>query len=221
MAHRISRRVFATGALLLALGAPLVAAAPAAHAGPPTTPNSLSIAGPELPEPLTVRAEDDPELFAAVFGQVSWLKGHGQTSSPAAGDLGPKYTVVVFIEDVAKQTYDLYPLATGGPRAYRPTRQPDKRKTDAAWFYGRLTMPDTLRAAGVPLAAPVTTVINGGVGGIGGGARVIPDSALNPGKDIDRLFGDLRRVMLLNAAVVVTITMGLAGITLLVRRRTH
>ena len=49
---------------------------------------------------------------------------------------------------------------------------------------------------------------------------MIPESALNPGEDIDRLFVDLRRVMLLNAAVVVTITMGLAGITLLVRRRT-
>jgi hypothetical protein len=216
----MSRRTFATASLLLALGAPLVAAAPAAHAGPPRTPNAITITGPDVPQSLTLRAEDNPELFAAVLGQVSWLNGRGQASSPAAGDLGAKYSVVVLVEDVAKHTYDLYPLATGGPRAYRPSAQPEKRKVDPAWFYGRLTMPDTLRAAGVPLPER-PDVMSGGIGGIGGGARVIPESALNPGKDIDRLFGDLRRVMLLNAAVVVTITMGLAGISLLVRRRTR
>lgn len=214
MAQRLTRRVFATGTLLLGLATPLLAA-PAAHAGPPTTPNAITITGPDLPESLTLRAEDNPELFAAVLSQVSWLKGHGQTTSPAASNLGPKYTVVVLVEDVAKQSYDLYPLANGGPRAYRPGVQPDKRKTSAAWFYGRLTMSETLRAAGVPLPER-PDALNGGVGG---GARVIPESGLNPAKDLDRLFGDLRRVMLLNAAVLVTITIGLAGISLLVHRR--
>ena len=113
--------------------------------------------------------------------------------------------------------YDLYPLATGGAKAFRPAVQPDKRKSTAAWFLGRLGMSETLRAAGVPLPERPDVMS----GGIGGGERAIPDDTLDAGRDLDLLLADLREVLLLNAAVVVTITAGLAGIALLIRRRTR
>ncbi|SDZ40456.1 hypothetical protein SAMN05444365_11376 [Micromonospora pattaloongensis] len=212
MAQGISRRRFGTATVLLALSTVLLAAP--AQAAPPAAPSTITITGADVPEPLTLRAEDNPELFAAVLSQVSWLNGRGQSSSPAAGGLGPKYTVVVSVEKAARHRYDLYPLAEGGPRAFRPAAQPGKRTTPA-WFYGRLTMSETLRAAGVPLPERPDMIHSG----VGGGSRVIPERALAPAGHIDRVVGELRRVMLLNAAIVVTITIGLAGISLLVRRR--
>jgi hypothetical protein len=188
-----------------------------AHAAPTPTPNSVSIDGDGLAEPLTIRADTDPGLFATVLDQVVRLQGMGQTSAPGAGDLGPKYTIVVLINDVPKQAYDLYPLAKGGPRAFRPAKQPDQRKVTAAWFFGRLSMSETLRTAGLPLPEQAN-VVNGG---IGGGDRVIREDTISPGKDLSRLLGELRGLLLLNGAVVVTITICLAAISLLVRRRTR
>jgi hypothetical protein len=208
------KRLFTALALLVAVSAPL-SAATAAHAVPPSGPTSVTITG-EGAEPLTVSAETNPELFKAILDQVSWLRGNGHASSPKAPDLGSKYTVVVLVNDVAKQTYDLYPLASGGPRAFRPAKQPDLRKTTAAWFFGRLNMPETLRAAGMPLPEKADVMS----GGIGGGERVIPDSELDPSRDLDTLLGELRSLLLLNGAVILLITTGLAGISLLVRRRT-
>jgi hypothetical protein len=224
MVVEVSRRWVLGGALLLA-AVPLTHVSPAnaapakpAVAAPAPKPNSLTIAGEGLAKPLTVRLDASPELFAAVLGQVNWLSNKkGMASGPKANTLGPKYTVVVHINDAAKQTYDLYPLAKGGPRAYRPAKQPDKRKTTAAWFLGRLSMSETLRAAGVPLPEKPDTLH----GGIGGGERVFDDDTLNPGHDLDKMLGDLREMLLLNGAVVVVITLGLAGIALLVRRRTR
>lgn len=187
----------------------------AARAAPPE-PGSISISGGGLAEPLLIRQESDPALYGALLEQVSHLHGSGQPVAPKAADLGPKYTVVVLAGADAKQTFDLYPLAKGGPRAYRPARQP-QRKTSAAWFFGRLSMSETLRTAGAPLPAQQDTVS----GGIGGGERVIQDESLGAGEDLDQIFAELRRLMLLNGAVLLTITVGLAGIALLVRRRTR
>ncbi|MEH1127470.1 hypothetical protein [Micromonospora sp. CPCC 206061] len=218
MGARVSRRWLLNGALLAMFAAPQLLTSPAS-AAPANTPTAVTIAGDGMTQPITVPAADKPELFNAVLGQVSWLKGKGQSSSPKPDKLGPKYTVTVLVGDAAKQTYDLYPLATGGPRAFRPAKQPDKKlKTTAAWFYGRLTMSETLRAAGVPLPEQPETLHGGGVGG---GDRVFDDDTLNPGRDIDKLLTDLRQMLLLNGAVVVIITLGLAGIALLVRRRTR
>ncbi|MFK3981893.1 hypothetical protein ACI2K4_16140 [Micromonospora sp. NPDC050397] len=203
-------------ALMVAVGAGLGLATPAS-AAPAPGPNVVTISGDGLAEPLSIRADADAELFDAVHEQVSWLRGNGQTGSPAPGDLGPKYTVVVLTNDVAKQTFDLYPMAKGGPRAYRPAKQPDKSRVTAAWFYGRLSMTETLQAAGVPLPNQATSVN----GGIGGGERVIREDSLTPGKDLGRMLGELRGLLLLNGAVVVAITICLAGISLLVRRRTR
>lgn len=212
--HRLTVVVVA---LLIAVGSWLGLATPASAAPPPPAPNSVTITGDGVAAPLIVRAEGDQEIFAAVLDQVAWLRGSGQTSSPPAGDLGPKFIVTVLIDDAPKQTYDLYPLAKGGPRAFRPTKQPDGATVAPAWFFGRLSMSETLQAAGVPLPAQ-TTVVNGG---IGGGERVIREDSLTPGKDLGRMLTDLRSLLLLNGAVVVAITICLAGISLLVRRRTR
>jgi len=189
-----------------------------AQAKPAAKPTSIVITSKDLPNPVVIRADTQPDLFAAVFDQVSWLKGDGQTTAPKAADLGPKYTVVVHVNEVATRTYDLYPLAKGGPRAFRPAKQPDKSKPGAAWFFGRLTMGETLRAAGAPLPEQAVTLHGGG---IGGGERVIPDEAIGTEEDVDRLLNELQRLMLLNGAVLLSITVGLAGIALLVRRRTR
>lgn len=220
MVREVSRRLV-LGGLLAAVGGPLMFA-PAATAATPVgapapKPTAVIITGEGLAEPLTLRSDTNADLFAAVLGQVSWLTGGGQASSPKEGALGPKYTVVVLVNDVAKRTYDLYPLATGGPRAFRPGKQPDLRKTTPAWFYGRLDMSETLRAAGAPLPERPDVVS----GGVGGGEREIPEHLLNPGEDIDKVLGQVRQMMLLNAGVVLVITLGLAGISLLVRRRTR
>jgi hypothetical protein len=219
MGARVSRRWLLSGALLAVVAAPQLVTSPAS-AAPANTPTAVAIGGEGLTQPITVQAAEKPELFTAVLSQVSWLgSGKGQTNSPKPDKLGPKYTVTVHVGDAAKQTYDLYPLATGGPRAFRPAKQPDKKiKTTAAWFYGRLTMSETLRTAGVPLPDQASSLHDGGVGG---GERVFDDDTLNPGRDIDKLLTDLRQMLLLNGAVVVVITLGLAGIALLVRRRTR
>ncbi|MFD0787923.1 hypothetical protein ACFQZ8_28785, partial [Micromonospora azadirachtae] len=187
------------------------------YAAPKPPPPGVDVTGVGLSEPLRLRADTQPTQVSAVIDQVNFLARTGAATGPKAADLGPKYTVVVLAGDKPKQTYDLYPKAVGGPRIYRPAKQPDARKTQAGWFLGRLSMSETLRTAGVPLEREYDTVS----GGVGGGERVIPEDSLNPAKDIDRALGDLQRLLLLNVAVVLIITSGLAGIALLIRRRTR
>jgi len=217
MAGEVSRRLVGVVTLLIAAGSWL-ALGGAASAKPAPKPTSVVITSKSLPDPLTVRADANPELFAAILDQVDWLTGDGPATAPKPADLGPKFTVTVHIGEAAKKAYDLYPLAKGGPRAFRPAQQPDKSRPGAAWFYGRLTMAETLLAAGAPLPEESVTLHGGG---IGGGERVIPDDAIGSGEDVNRLLGELRQLMLLNGAVLLSITAGLAGIALLVRRRTR
>ncbi len=231
MVRRVMRLVWSAGAVLIACtlslaAVPLLAgpaqasATVAAPAKPPPKPTAITIEGPGLDAPLSVLAETDAELFSTLLGQVSWMAGGiGHAAAPRARRLGPKYTVVVMVKDRAVQTYDLYPLATGGPRAHRPAKQPDRRKATAAWFYGRLTMSEALRASGVPLPEKPDVVSGGLGGGIGGGGRIGDEDTFDPGRDLDKFFGDMRHVLLLNGAVVLVITLGLAGMSLLVRHR--
>ncbi|WP_422755151.1 hypothetical protein [Micromonospora sp. WMMD708] len=204
-------------AVVLGTG-PAAQAAGAHRAAPKTPPAGVDITGVGLTEPLRLRSDTAPTLVVAVIDQVSWFGRTGQAKGPKAADLGPKYTIVVLAGDAPTQTFDLYPLAKGGPRAFRPAKQPDARKTTAGWFLGRLTMSETLRAAGVPLERQLDTV-SGGVGG--GEERALADDALNPGRDIDDALAELQRLLLLNVGVMLVITLGLAGIALLVRRRTR
>ncbi|MEV4725057.1 hypothetical protein [Micromonospora humida] len=203
-------------AVVLGTG-PAAQAAGAHRAAPKTPPAGVDITGVGLTEPLRLRSDTAPTHVVAVIDQVSWFGRTGQAKGPKAADLGPKYTIVVLAGDAATQTFDLYPLAKGGPRAFRPAKQPDARKTTAGWFLGRLTMSETLRAAGVPLEPQLDTVS----GGVGGGERALPDDALNPGRDLDDAISELQRLLLLNVGVMLVITLGLAGIALLVRRRTR
>ncbi|PZG16374.1 hypothetical protein C1I95_17820 [Micromonospora craterilacus] len=186
-------------------------------AAPKAPPAGVDISGDGLAEPLRLRAESHPQHVVAVIEQVTLRALVRQSGKPKAADLGPKYTVVVLAGDVPKQTYDLYPEAVGGPRVFRPAKQPDSRKTTAAWFLGRVSMSETLRTAGVPLERTYESVS----GGVGGGERIIPEDSLNPAEDINEAFGELRRLLLLNVAVMLVITLGLAGIALLIRRRTR
>jgi hypothetical protein len=207
----MTRRAVVCGLLLAAVSVPL-AAAPAAAA----TFTSITITGTGLSAPLDVRGDADPELFSALLSQVGWLSDRaGQTGRPATNKLGPKYTVVVYAKDVAKQAYDLYPLAAGGPRVFRPAKQPDRRRTTAAWFFGRLNMAETMRLAGVPLAQRPD-----GLGGAGGGEEVPSESAFAPMEELALVFAEWRRLFLLNGAVVLLIAMGLAGFSLLIRPKT-
>ncbi|MEV4657826.1 hypothetical protein [Micromonospora sp. NPDC049301] len=199
-------------AALLSLGT-----AGPARAAPKPAPAAVDITGPGLSQPLRLRMDTQPAHVVAVIDQVNFLGRTGLPNGPKAANLGPKYTVVVLAGETPKQTYDLYPKAVGGPRIYRPAKQPDARKTSAGWFLGRLSMSETLRTAGVPLERQFDTVS----GGVGGGERVLPEDTLDPAKDIDEALGELQRLLVLNVAVMLTITVGLAGIALLIRRRTR
>jgi hypothetical protein len=184
-------------------------------------PSGITVSGPGIVEAVTVRANERPEQFAALLAQVNWLANRpGQARSPDASKLGPRYVVTVYAGDKATHRYELYPNAAGGPRAYRPVSQPDKHRTTAAWFYGRLSMPDSLRAVGVPLAGTVPSVSTGGIGG-GEFGGPVADEPFDPNADLSSLLAEWRRFILLNAAVVVVIALGLAGIALLVRHRTE
>lgn len=132
---------------------------------------SVSISGPGLARVLTVHAGDDLRLFTRLLSEVDWLAaGSGTAPTPAGPTLGPSYQLTVLIGDVADQSYQIFPLAVGGPRVFRPAEQPQRSGADA-WFYGRVSMPDTLRDAGVPLSG------RGADGALGGGllpARAAP-----------------------------------------------
>ncbi|MER7456355.1 hypothetical protein [Micromonospora sp. NPDC126480] len=214
---RTVRRVLAAVAAALAAGALSLGLVSPAKAAPKPPPAGVDITGEGLDEPLRLRANVHPAEVVAIIDQVNFLGRTAQTTGPRKTDLGPKYTVVVLSGETPKQRYDLYPKAIGGPRVYRPAKQPDSRKTTAGWFFGRLSMSETLRTVGVPLERQLDTVS----GGVGGGQRVIPEDAINPARDIDEALAELQRLLLLNVAVVVTITSGLAGIALLIRRRTR
>lgn len=218
MVRKVKLLVMAVAGAVLATAFSLAGPAAAQAAPKPKlAPAGVDITGDKLEQPLQLRADSHPAEVNAVVDQVKWLGDTGQQRGPKAEDLGPKYTVVVLYAGTPSKTYDLYPLAKGGPRVYRPAKQPDLSKTRAGWFYGRLTMSEVLRTAGVPLERQYDTIS----GGIGGGDRVTPEEALDPVRDIDSALGELQRLLLLNVGVMVIITGGLAGIALLVRRRTR
>jgi hypothetical protein len=219
VAHLAVRGLLLVAGLCAVFAAPALAApalaAPSSSA-PPPNPISVTITGEGLNEPLVVTAEKDRDGFEAVYGEVSWLAGaSGVTASPKAEQLGPKYTVVIAVNGVAKQQYDLYPMASGGSRAFRPAIQPDKRKTSATWIYAHLTMASALREAGVPVAdGPGGNAIQ--PGGVGGGVVSTTKQAA-PG--IDEIVGEWRQVVALNGALVILIAVGLFGIAYLIRRK--
>jgi hypothetical protein len=195
-----------------------VATAGSALAAPkaPPKPTAVQIAGKFPGETLTVQQAERPELFQRLMTEVGWLATTAPTTSkPNADKLGPKFTVTVLIKDKASQVYDLYPNAAGGPRAFRPAKQPSGKKTPG-WFYGRLTMSESLRLSGVPLKEK-PDVVSGGIGG--GVGEEVADEELDPLAVGNDVLADLRRLFLLNGAVLLVIMLGLGGIAYLIRRR--
>lgn len=182
----------------------------------PPKPTAVQISG-KFPEgKITVRPEDGAEIFQNLLSQVAWLADIApQTGAPKADKLGPKFTILVLAQDAPQQTYDVYPLAAGGPRAFRPEKQPGGRKTEEGWFYGRLNMSESLRLCGIPLEEKLDAV----TGGVGGGERTSLDEKLNPAGGVSQFLEQLRTLILLNGAVALTIALGLAGMAYLIRRK--
>ena len=215
----IERWVSACAALAVAvlLGAVVMPSAAHAEGAPKAAkPTAVEISGKGLSSAIVVRQEHEPKLFTMLLLEVSWLASEKpQTSAPDADKLGPKYTVKLLVKDTANQVYDLYPLAAGGPRAYRPSKQPTGKKA-AGWFYGRLSMSESLRLSGAPLKAK-PDVVNGGIGG--GIGEDLDAAEYNPVESMAEVFTEVRRLFLLNGAVLLVILFGLAGMAFLIRRR--
>jgi hypothetical protein len=182
----------------------------------PPAPTTITIAGPGLTGKVQVESATQGQLFSTLLTEVSWLAtATPQTTAPRSRNLGPKYVVSVLIKGAAQQTYDLYPSAAGGPRAHRGAKQPTGKVTDG-WFYGRLTMSESLRMAGAPLK-PKPDVVTGGIGG--GAGTDVSASELDPVAGMTTFLEQMRRLFLLNGAVLVVVLFGLAGVAFMIRRR--
>jgi hypothetical protein len=215
----ITRLVAAAGVAAVGVALAIGAGGPASAAPKTPAPSGVQIVGADLPGgQVAVQQATQPHLFQTLYDEVSWLAtAKPQTNAPAANKLGPKYTITVLVKNAPSQVYDLYPTAAGGPRAHRMAKQPGKRVTDG-WFYGRLTMPEALRAAGAPLK-PKPDTINGGIGG-GVGTDISPTSDdIDPVAGVNSFLDQIRRLFLLNGAVLVVVLFGLAGVAFLIRRR--
>jgi len=213
----ITRIWSAAGAIAVTAALTLGAAAPAAAAPKaPAKPTSIQIKGKDIPGTLIVDPTDGARLFDTLLAEVSWMATtKPQTTAPKADKLGPKYTLTVLVKTAPQQVYDLYPEAAGGPRAHRPASQPGGTKADG-WFYGRLTMGETLRLSGVPLQAK-PDVVPGGIGG-GVGENIKVDD-VDPVAGVNGFLGHMRDLILLNGAVLIVILFGLAGMAFLIRRK--
>lgn len=211
MRRRVGRALAViTASLVVPLFAALAFASPAAAGGGPT---SLTVEGPGLAKPLNVVAATDTELFTDLFGEVGWLATRPPNApTPDPATLGPAYQMVVRVDAVPDQAYTLYPLAKGGPRVFRPAEQPGGKKVTPAWFYGRISMPDTMRLAGVPIDF-------GGAGGQGGGGPAPGVITQAPAADdIDNLMGEWRKQVLLMGMGAVVLLALLGTFVRLVRK---
>lgn len=211
----ITRWVSAAGAVAVAAML-VIGLTPGAAQAAPAKPNVIHIEGSDVPGTIVVAQQEQARLFASLLSEVNWMAtAKGQTGVPKGGKLGPKYTLTVLNKTQPMQVYELYPLAAGGPRAHRPANQPGGKKAEG-WFYGRLTMSETLRIGGVPLKAK-PDVVNGGIGG-GIGEDLAADK-LDAATEMNVFLEEMRRLLLLNGAVLMVILIGLAGIAFLIRRK--
>jgi hypothetical protein len=213
----ITRFLSATGALVAAVVVTLGAAPVAAHAAPKAKikVTAVSISGKDMPD-TKITLDQRPDVFELLYSEVSWLAtATPQTYALKAKQLGPKYTLNVLVKDKPHQVYEMYPLAVGGPLAHRPAKQPSGKVKDG-WFFGRQSMPESLRLGGVPLE-PRTDLMIGGIGG--GVAEQTQAKEIDPVESVNTFLTQMRQLLLLNGAVLVVILFGLAGISFLIRRR--
>ncbi len=151
MARRPSPRWLAY--LLATAFAVLTALGLAGPAWAADEPNALTISGPGLSSPVALHGKTDTDLFTRLLHQVTWMAGSASTAAaPDPATLGPKYRLTVFSGGKSLQTYDLYPAAKGGPKAFRPADQPQGTSSDA-WFFVSMSVPELLEAAGVPVTS--------------------------------------------------------------------
>ncbi|HET8683039.1 MAG TPA: hypothetical protein VFM54_14400 [Micromonosporaceae bacterium] len=214
----MSRRIFHLLALCGVVTLAVLAPATAASAAGPT---SVTIDGPGLKQPLTVTAAAQPDAFRRLLTEVSWLATPaGNAPAPDPATLGPKFIAVILVNQKPDQAYELYPQAAGGPRVFRPANQPHRRKTAAAWFYGRLSLEDSLRDAGVPLSSNGVRVITGGRGG-GSGEAIVPGVATSSSPkaaSLGQMIDQWRLSVLLSGGVALVLMLGLAGMARMARR---
>jgi hypothetical protein len=183
-------------------------------------PDRITVSGDELAEPVEVSAAEFPLLVEALDNEVNWLVGRSSNADEPDEDArGPAYVLEVHIDGETRHRYVLYPLAEGGPRVFRPAEQPGNRKTTEGWFYGRLSLPDTLSAAGVPVEGAQPRLPGGGAppgggtgGGNGGAGEPSPESTVG-------LLNTWRDGMQLTVLVALAIAAGLAAVALLIRRK--
>lgn len=204
MRHALTR-LLAAGALSLAAGT-LAAPAPARA----DDHSYVTITGIDLVEPITVTAEDQPERYAAVRTEVNWLISRsGNAPEPDSGRLGPQYTLVLHVDGEPRHRFHLYPVSEGGPRVFRPADQPADEQAPEAWFYGRLSLPETLTDVGVPLAGAPPDVRPGGGN---------DDEADEPERGPLAFLAEWREGMLLTAGVTLALLAGVASVAFLLRR---
>src|SRR3712207_4168166 len=128
----MTRFVSAAGALVAAVVVTVGFTPVAAHAAP--KPDAVTITGKGIDD-IKVAAADRPEVFQLLLSEVSWLaNATPQTAAPKSSKLGPRYTLTILVKNKPHQVYEMYPLASGGPRAHRPAKQPSGKKADG-WFY--------------------------------------------------------------------------------------
>jgi hypothetical protein len=213
----ITRLVSTAAAAVVALALTMGAGPAAAQAAPKAPqPDAIQLVGNGIEETVLVRQDERPRLFQMLTSEVDWLASAPSSSSaPKSAQLGPKYTLTLLVKNAPSQLFHLYPLAQGGPRAHRPAKQPSGKKAEA-WFYGRLSMPESLRLGGAPLEAK-PDLVHGGIGG-GVGTDLAVDRA-DPFEEVSQAVTEFRRLFLLNGAVLLVILTGLAGMAFLIRRR--
>lgn len=213
MVGLMARRL-AVGSLLALLGTVMALGPTAAYA---EGPDLITISGDGLPNPLEVRVEEKPELFQLLHEEVDWLVGRpSQGGKPEDEEtLGPKYEIIVHIDGKPRHRFNLYPLAEGGPRAHRPEKQPGDRRTDSGWFYGRLSMPESLAAAGVPVLGDEFT---GGVGGGGVDGVETPETEQPRPSAVSRVLEEWWAGMRVAGLVIAVIVFGVAAAAFAIRR---
>lgn len=207
MGRRTTRRVWAGGSLTVLTTLLLTVLAMPAWAGDR---DRLTVTSGELPEPWSVTVAEHPERYELLLAEVQWLfNRRGDAAEPAPEQLGPGYTLVVALDD-AQHQFELYPLAEGGPRVFRPKEQPDERTVREAWFFARLSLPETMREVGIALPGDPD-------GGAGGGA-VATTGTPTAAPDPLAFLTEWRDGVLLAVGVAAAMLAALASVAYLVRR---
>lgn len=209
MGRRMTRRVLTGGPLaVLVLLLMAVLATPAWA----DSPDQITVTGDELAEPWVVDPQEHPQEHKQLLSEVEWLLDRrADIPEPAPETLGPRYTLVLHVEGTAQHQLELYPLAEGGPKVFRPKQQPGDRTVSAAWFLARLSLPETLREVGVGLPGDPD-------GGGGGSAEGMATSTPTARPDRLAFLTEWWDGVLLAAGATTAILAGTASIAFLIRR---